>query len=588
MLKTLPEPTWPRLVAGVLVAALVVFAGASCTGKFYKKWADKETYRIVQEKQEAVLGERVPFTIEPGKSFRGQFALRSAQDLIGTSARPGEVGGEGKGDAKQQRVESQKIDMAPLAPEGALKLSLMDCLKIVMATSRDYQNQKEQLYLSALSLSLARHEWTPIFSTTVSGDMTRSGDKDNRVNTAAGSALTSVAQKILTGAEATVSLSLSASRVVSEHAQSSVTAVAAGNVVQPLLKGAGSRVAREGLKQSERDVIYAARRFRRFQETFTIQVVTEYFRVLQQEDQIKNQWDNYNNLRLSTSRFRSMFDAGRQNRLQLAQAQLQELRAYDRWVSAVQRYYTQLDRFKVRLGLEPDANIILDRQELARVGQGGLQKHDKPISDAINTALSKRLDLMTTRDQTGDAERKVHVAKYNAILPQLNLEGSYTLENSAPNDLARYRTHEAEYSYGLTLNPGLDRKAERNEYRSALITLERRKRDLEDGEDSVKLEVLQAWRNTRQAESTYDIQRESVRLAEEQVDNARELLRAGRAIMRDVLEAEEGLLNAKNSLTGAIVDHLIARLEFERDIGTLPIDHEGFLSDERIRPKQRP
>ena len=568
-----------------LTAAVVaVFAGVSCTGAFYRNWADKETYGVVREKQEAVLGKAMPFTIEPGKSFRGQFPLRSARDLMGT----GDVQGKPtEGEAEGASARDEKLEMPPLTPEGAVKLPLDDCMEVAMATSRQHQNEKEQLYLSALSLTLARHEWTPIFSTLVSGDVTRSGTRGNRVNTASSSVVPRVAQKILTGAEAGVSLSLNASRVVSSGSDWTVNQVASVNIVQPLLQGMGSRVAREGLKQSERNVIYAVRRYRRFQKTFVVQIVTEYFRVLQEEDRVQNQWDSYDGLRRQTIRYQFLFQEQQENKLQLGQARGRELEAYDAWLSAVQRYYSRLDAFKVRLGLEPDANIVLDRNELEKLVAKGLEHKEMAIAEAIERALAHRLDLMTSRDRVEDAKRKVYVAKHNAILPQLDLEAEYEVRNKAPNDLARFRTHEAEYSTGLQLNPGLDRKAERNDYRQALITQERRERDLDDDVDSTKLDVLQAWRSLREAEGAYGIRKYRVRVEEEKLDNARELLHVGRGVMRNVLDAEDDLLDARNSLTDAIVRHRIARLEFERDTGTLAIDDKGFLIDERAKPTEQ-
>ena len=62
-------------------------------------------------------------------------------------------------------------------------------------------------------------------------------------------------------------------------------------------------------------------------------------------------------------------------------------------------------------------------------------------------------------------------------------------------------------------------------------------------------------------------------------------METGRAIARDVLEAQEAKIEAENALIGALVDHTVAVLEFERDIEMLEVDEwgqwrEGILSDE--------
>src|SRR5207245_1441267 len=52
---------------------------------------------------------------------------------------------------------------------GAHVISLEESLDIAIKHNRDYQLHKEQLYLASLGLTLARHQFTPIFSGNGSG-----------------------------------------------------------------------------------------------------------------------------------------------------------------------------------------------------------------------------------------------------------------------------------------------------------------------------------------------------------------------------------------------------------------------------------
>jgi len=54
----------------------------------------------------------------------------------------------------------------------------------------------------------------------------------------------------------------------------------------------------------------------------------------------------------------------------------------------------------------------------------------------------------------------------------------------------------------------------------------------------------------------------------------------GRADTRDVLEAEDALLGARNSVTEALVDHTIAKLEFWRDTGVLEVNEDGLWEED--------
>jgi outer membrane protein TolC len=56
----------------------------------------------------------------------------------------------------------------------------------------------------------------------------------------------------------------------------------------PLLRGAGS-VAREGLIQAERDLIYQSRSFERSRRTLLVSIARDYFNLLEQQAVIQNQ-----------------------------------------------------------------------------------------------------------------------------------------------------------------------------------------------------------------------------------------------------------------------------------------------------------
>jgi len=95
----------------------------------------------------------------------------------------------------------------------------------------------------------------------------------------------------------------------------------------------------------------------------------------------------------------------------------------------------------------------------------------------------------------------------------------------------------------------------------------------------VKLNVRDAWRKLQEAKASYDIQQDSQELAEKRVESTTMLQDAGRASTRDVLEARDALLEAQNAVTKALIDHMIARLEFWRDIGILDVDENGMWKE---------
>jgi outer membrane protein TolC len=299
------------------------------------------------------------------------------------------------------------------------------------------------------------------------------------------------------------------------------------------------------------------------------------------------------------------------------QATQDELSARDRWVNARQSYARRLDSFKNLLGLPTDASVELETAELTRLADAAapvLERvrvqaqeilteplpADAPVTleppsreeagpyeleehVAVNLALENRLDLRTAKAQVEDAQRKVVVAA-DGLRAELTLGGSMSAGErrslgSATADDASIQIDEGRYDGSLTLDLPLERTAERNVYRASLIDLEAAARDLQELEDSIKLDVRNSLRNLVQSRSSLRIESVAVRLAARRVASTDLLLQAGRAEIRDLLEAQEDLVNAQDAMTRALVDYRIAELELQRDMGVLEIDDKGMWTE---------
>ncbi len=122
----------------------------------------------------------------------------------------------------------------------------------------------------------------------------------------------------------------------------------------------------------------------------------------------------------------------------------------------------------------------------------------------------------------------------------------------------------------------LDRKTQRNDYRRALIALEQKQRKYEEDMDSIKLAVRGAYRQLKETAERYKIEKNSLNLAEERVEMNKVLLDAGRVATRILLLSQDALLEAQNNVTGALIDHLNAKLSFYRDVGIMQVKPDGM------------
>jgi outer membrane protein TolC len=529
----------------VLCAGVIIGLGGACSPTRYKAEADKEVYKIIDKKWKNDFGQKVNYTIS---------------DVA----------------PSPNAVQIEEV------PTGVINLA--EAAAIATARNRDYQRQKEELYLIALDLTLERYDFAMQWFGTFDPKYTRghsssSATGDDNEEEISYTAEGGFSQLLADGALVSASIALDWARFLTGDPRASIGSVLTATVTQPLLRGAGRRIAQENLTQAERNVLYEIRSFNRYRQEFIVSIVNDYYRVLQRRDAVTNAESNYKRRVESRERLEMQADAGRVNRFEVDQARQRELDAMDSFVRAQQSYQQALDEFKIRLAVPTEANIELDQNELKALESVGVSQPVYTIDAAIETALLSRLDLANSMDGIDDAVRKVMVAE-NGLGADLNLVGSMSVGSTGQTDYGRLQFHRGTYGLGLEADLPLNRKEERNIYREALINLTQKQRQYENDADIVKLEVREAYRNLEQAAESYQIQKNSLELAQMRVDSTSLLLEAGRLTTRDLLEAQDALLQAQNNLTAALVDHAIAKLSFFRDIGVLQVRPDGMWVQE--------
>ena len=533
-----------------LALSLAALVASGCSTEYYKQSADDEVYKILEEKHAELFDTQARYEIE-----------QIASDPMGNLV----------------RAEEALLEM----PEGIerdeelpLIVSHTQALTIATYNNREYQRRKEEVYLTALSLTDARHEFSAQFDGFITSYWKKAGNGTETFSASGGFGLV---RMLKTGAMIGIDISTEFLRYLTGDPRRTVASILAVEIIQPLWRGAGRRIATENLTQSERNVVYAIREFARYKKTFSVDITTDYFRILQQRDVVRNELNNYNNLKIIRDRSEMLAKAGRLQEFEVDQARQNELRARDRWVSAVQSYFSLLDNFKLKLGIPVDTNVDLNDADLEALVAKGINHPDLPLATAVERALVGRLDLQNTLEKVEDAQRKVVVAANN-LAPQIDLVFSMDASTTSPS-MGGFRFNRATWNAGLDIDLPLDRLSERNDYRESLINLVRAQRNFAEDADDVKLAVRSAWRTLQEKRESYKIQSNSLELALRRVDSITMLLQAGRADMRDMLDAQESLIDAQNALVGALTDHAIARLQFYRDIGSLQVDDLGLIHE---------
>ncbi len=516
----------------------LVAHGACWSPVANKESADAQVYAILDATSQQVTGERRAFVVE-----RPVDTLR--QRLLG---------------------EHQPI-----------RLTLLESLDVAAENSREFQRQREQLYLTALSLTRSQHDFAWRFGGGGSAEV--AGEADETADVALGTDLSAAAT------------STAGTRVVASFVNTFLRSVISGGgfdgssilnltLTQPLLRGSGRRIVREPLTQAERDVVYAMRDFERFRATFAVSVVGEYWNVVRQVADLANVEANYASLVDSRVRIEELFGAGRATIIDLGRSKQSEYAADAQRVAAKNRVQAAFDRFKLTLGLPITAQVDLDPAELDKLKTQGVAEVQLPEAIAVDLALQRRLDYRTVVDEVEDAGRRILVAE-----DALNMTLDFSAALNVPAEEGRgleLDWSRVNWAAGFELDLALDKLVERNAYRSALIAFDLATRNREQSADQIGSDVRTSLRDIRSAADSYKIQQVAVDLATQRVEATTDLYNAGRVEARELLDAKDALLQAQLDLTAAIVDYAIARLQLMNDLEAIVLAPAGLRFDQSL------
>lgn len=590
----------------------------------HRRQADRSALGIIQEKQQAALGRTEPFTIEtPAESLRKRLLLDqqlpyASQASLGTASL----------EPTPNWPKDDYLDPATRPPATmpagysgpVLRMSLVEALQIAAQNSRDYQSRKEQVFQAAMGLELQRDQFRTTFRALMSSNVSASwSEAEPQLTSRAGATPKATAsRRFKNGADVTANIALDLAKLLTAPHKAAYGVLSDLSVSMPLMRGAGQHIVTEGLTQAEREVIYSLLEFEQYKRQFAVNIASGYLNVLQTLDQLRNAEDSYKRLVIQQRRSRRMADAGRMSEVEYDQALQQELSARDSWIRSQQQYASQLDSFKVLLGLPPDCTVELDPQELIRLADAAravLRRNeaaaaaaattmpstfpaaDAPVElrrptrenagryelseeEAIRLALANRPDLIVAQGEVYDAQRRVVIAA-DALKPGLNIGASGNTGGRAnpTGDDVQFDPKWSAWNFSLDLDLPLERTREQNAYRSSLISLESSVRSLQQLEDNIKLSIRNQLRSMLQNRESLQTQARAVEIARRRVDSTDLLLQAGRVAIRDYLDAQTALVNAQNDLSQALVNYRVAELRLQQDLGVLQVNHEGLWQE---------
>lgn len=470
--------------------------------------------------------------------------------------------------------------------------TLTDAITYSLQHRRAYQSAKEDLYLSALALTLERHLWTPQFAAelrTVYGNFGEIRKFDQAMRFVSD---LSVSQRLPYGGDFTARAVNTLIRDVKQTITASETGQIQFDLRIPFLRGAG-HVSHEALIQLERDLTYAVRDFERFRRQQVVQIARQYFDLLRSKQEVIDAEDSVERAAVDFDRAAAIEDAAPIDAA--VTAPLDTRRAQQRLLSEESRAATlretfrfATDQFKLLIGMPVDDMLgIEDFEDIESIerrivsGAAPLLGRPEAAGDerrSLAVATQYRLDLLTRRDQIDDAKRGVSIAR-NDLLPNFDWNSSLTFDTDPLHfNSGAFETNRATWRSEVVLSMN-DRFAERNRYRSSLIDVRRSERNYIDTLEQVRVDVRRAVNQLRLQDRVLKIQIENVSVAEFRAEFAREQFNNGDLGNRDVVEAEDELIRAQNSLNRAKTSSWSALLDFRLATETLRFDDSGGRGD---------
>jgi outer membrane protein TolC len=542
-----------------LLSAIGLILG--CSAKHYRRSADSEVYGILRDYEKHIFGHTNEFSIDT------RYSDREPKSIL-----PGEI--------IQDRTSTN-----------LRVINLEDALRLAVKYSRDYQNEKEQLYLTALNLTGNLYEFGPQFFANTEGRIDGVGDEQSTgsINSQVG-----VSKLLKTGGRLSIALGNDLVRYFTgysgnEDSRSTAINLLSVNITQPLLRGFGvNDPTVESLTQAERNVVYAIRDFARYQQQFAVDTADAYFALLTQKDIVRNNYRNFTN-RVETTRYLEARAVDRERKSDVDDARTAELTARRDYINSLAGYLDVLDSFKLRLGLPISERVYLDDADLKNLIQAGLVPVDIRREAAFALCLTNQMDVLNAVDRFEDSKRKIRVAA-DQLRAQLDFVSTVRLDSEAPDDYTNFDPNKVRYSVGLQLDLPVDRLRERNTYRATLVSFESQIRSLSLTLDNYKDRIDRGLRTLEQARLNILNGQESLRVAERRVDNNAMLLETGRATIRDLREAQDSLIEAENRLATLYTVYTVARLQLLVNMGMLDTRPERFwLADplkEKLTPEQ--
>lgn len=465
-----------------------------------------------------------------------------------------------------ERYTAREIASADLPRERApavVKLDAIASVNHALKANRKLLETIEKTFLARIDSELAESRYWPILQPfTVSSAMT---DASDAAKTREETASIGVSQRLPLGGSVNITGKGSAEHEMGEEAYKVTPAV---SVTIPLWKGAGLAVTYNDLIDAAHSARYATRELEQFKQVLAIDIVRQYFSLLQQRKSIVNLEKSFENARKLRNQSDALYRFGRVTKTDLFRAEYQQTQAENDLLNAGENLKIAEDIFKIELALPPETKLELAEEESEYLPLAIDEK------DYLDSVQKQNILWQNTRERFEESKRHLSIAA-RELAPKVDLSGKYSIVESSEQLIERYKSDPETWTAMLSLEFILDRKPLRTTYRHAVVSYLQDERSFARSRDELVRQARLKMIVVRQAELNVRLQKRGVEVAEKALTLLNYEYRQGKVANRDVIEAQNRLIAAQNALLRSLVEVKIAQLELKQLAGRMAIDEEG-------------
>lgn len=455
----------------------------------------------------------------------------------------------------------------PAGPRVVKEMTLADCVFLAVRGNRSIRSAYLDRVLQKFDLEVAEDEFVPNVEVASSIRHSSTGDGDNRSYTNSGEILTTVTERIQTGAEFTFTWANTGARTEDgPNPRKDYSSSWDFSFSQPLLRGAGIEVntaALETARINEKINILSLKST--ISDTIT-SAITAYRSFVEAQKQLEINRQSLERAGELLEVNKALIAAGRMAPVEIVQTQAdvankefsltQAENALDASRLALVKVL-DIDKYTRIVPVERMETKVV-RPDIARCQELALQHRRDYLQALLNMKISE-LDLVLAE---------------NDRLWDLSLDGGYGI-SSADYDRVRgfYRpstnANRSAWDLGLTLSIPLYGDLTREQaVPRAETNLEKAKIALEELKDNIEIEVLDAVRDVEMKLRQVELARLARELSEKKLDIEKEKLKAGRSTNFQLVSFQNDLILVQSGELNAIIAYLNSLTALDNALGT--------------------